>query len=146
MSCTQSTSSVVLYDDPWPVLQTDTTASSGNALQACVASLFHLELSAVPNFIQAPNGYESAMRDFLKPEYTVRKVILGSSQSATATSDVGKVCILRGQSPRGNFGHVVVACRRSEHDFDVLWDPHPEGTGLHPNVPYGWYMVFEPSG
>ena len=42
-------------------LQTDTTPSHGNALQACVASLLGLEMEAVPNFVAAPEGYWDAM-------------------------------------------------------------------------------------
>ena len=42
-------------------LQTDTTPSHGNALQACVASLLGLEMEAVPNFVAAPEGYWEAM-------------------------------------------------------------------------------------
>ena len=142
--------------DPWPIHQTDTTAASGNALQACVASILHLELAAVPNFIQDKAvGYEQAIRNFVPQHgYTCRKVLFNATSKddeENNKNDEGKICILRGQSPRGTFGHVVVAKKKkcpeengsSQLSFDILWDPHPDGTGLDATVPYGWYMVLD---
>ena len=48
-----------------PVQQTDFTHSKGNALQACFASMFRLELAEVPNFILHPDGYMTAIDAWL---------------------------------------------------------------------------------
>ncbi|KAF0756507.1 hypothetical protein AaE_004600 [Aphanomyces astaci] len=47
------------------VLQTDFTAEKGNALQACFASLYGLDLDDVPNFIADPRGYLDAINSWL---------------------------------------------------------------------------------
>ena len=102
-------------DPPLAVHQTDFTAGSGNALQACVASLFGSAgaadtaedvLARVPNFVTLPSYLEGIV-DFVGPHFTVRKVALQTA--ALAGSDVGALCILRGKSPRGAHGHVVIA-------------------------------------
>ena len=41
----------------------------------------------------------------------------------------GKCCVLRGVSPRGDHGHVVVARYREElNDCEMIHDPHPDET------------------
>ena len=179
------------HDPPLAVHQTDFTAGSGNALQACVASLFGSAgaadtaegvLARVPNFVTLPS-YLEGIAEFVGPRFTVRKVAL---QAATlAGSDVGALCILRGKSPRGAHGHVVIARVISggggegrggmggmggeggdsgggsggrsgagsgdsggggvEFEFEMVFDPHPDGTCLDsPDVePFGWAMFFD---
>ena len=46
------------------VYQDDFSSAKGNALQAAVASIFDLSLDQVPNFIESPEGYESAIETF----------------------------------------------------------------------------------
>ena len=58
------------------------------------------------------------------------------------------MCILRGKSPRGDHGHVVIATIQrfmSEVSFDFVWDPHPEATFLDRSEPFGWFMILEDS-
>lgn len=134
------------------VLQDDFRPGRGNALQACVASLFGLELEDVPNFITLPEGYEQAIRAFC----AVRRVTCEKMavEDIPETFD-GRMCILRGASPRGDFGHVVVAryvgsCDTSLHKmvltgngaFRLVHDPHPEGTFLDEGEGCGWALFF----
>jgi hypothetical protein len=66
----------------------------------------------------------------------------------------GHFCILRGKSPRGEHGHVVVARIREEWGtgdgenwqesmFELIHDPHPDGSFLDQDLPLNaWAMVF----
>lgn len=147
------------------VYQDDFSPGRGNALQACVATLFHLPLDRVPNFVTLACGYEQGIRECCQASsassasyYTVVKKKPGE----TTHDDVGKLCILRGKSPRGDFGHVVVARvvaasspnsdsntknnnSNNPQDFAMVHDPHPEGTFLDENEAFGWCMFFEKS-
>ena len=123
-----------LHEEPSKVLQTDFSAGSGNALQACVASLFHLQLEDTPNFVTLPS-YEQGIQDFVQPRYQ-------ASKSKPPASNSQALCILRGKSPRGDFAHVVVARCRDDGNFDFVWDPHPDATFLDQEEPFGWYMTF----
>lgn len=110
-----------------PVHQTDFTAARGNALQACVASIFDTALDDVPNFIEAPD-YAAAISAWLEPRGVVfLKVPLTSGELPFATP--GALCILAGPSPRGSHKHAVVA-RANGVAFEIVHDPHPDGTGL----------------
>ena len=125
---------------PSEPLQTDTTAGSGNALQACVAALLGVPLERVPNFITLPEGYEKGIREYVAPRL-VRKIPLSDATlSCLAQSDAGAVVLLRGGSPRGGHGHVVLARLQPTGAFEMLFDPHPDGTFLD-NSPYGWAML-----
>ena len=138
---------------PARVRQTDFSPGSGNALQACVAAVLRLGLDEVPNFVVAPEGYTAAIDAFLRtpvpprPSLTLRRRPLpwGGDDSA-ASADVGRVCILRGVSPRGDFGHVVVARLAGAAPtatFELLWDPHPDDTFLDATKPFGWAAFFD---
>ena len=138
---------------PAPVRQTDTSAGSGNALQACVASILNLPLDQVPNFIHAPQGYETAIADFARERKVLaRKVLMNDLHVQELDNEkvvpVGAWVILRGKSPRGSFGHVVVAqIERSKPSmqFKIVHDPYPggeAGAGLDTTEPYGWCIVF----
>ena len=50
-----------LREDPAPIHQTDFSPASGNALQACVAALFHLTMEETPNSIKL-NNYEEGIQ------------------------------------------------------------------------------------
>ncbi len=131
-----------ISDPPTLILQDNFDAGRGNALQAAVASIVGLDLDQVPNFIETPGGYEAAIRDFCQLGGMIaNKIILGSDEANLDMCE-GNLCILRGKSPRGEFGHVVVA-RWNGSGFVMVHDPHPEGTFLDTNNPYGWCMFFK---
>mmetsp|Transcript_2349 Transcript_2349/g.6206 ORF Transcript_2349/g.6206 Transcript_2349/m.6206 type:complete len:145 (-) Transcript_2349:95-529(-) len=138
---------IKIADSPSQVRQTDFSAGRGNALQACVASLFGLPLDDVPNFIEIECGYERGIRDFVSSPserpMEMRKIIINGTNEPRK-EDRGKLCILRGKSPRGNFGHVVVArVKAAGAGFEMVHDPHPDDTFLDIAEPYGWYMIFD---
>ena len=168
------------------VFQDDFRPGHGNALQATVATIFGLQLIDVPNFIDMPDGtgYESAIQQFCCHKQKRRSMIkIKIHDNAGSDKDDGadkmivtnpillsneydnQLCILRGKSPRGNFGHVVVARKRSVQEeegvvvngsnnnkdnsddnddsmFEMIHDPHPDGTFLDGNEKFGWCMFF----
>lgn len=148
---------------PARVHQDDFSPARGNALQAAVASIFGLALHDVPNFIEAPEGYDESMSAFYRGRTSggglCTKIKLERSSSdngddyayrGTSEGDggnpldrfVNKICVLRGKSPRGDFGHVVVARYGGRGKFEMMHDPHPEGTYLDESEAFGWCMFF----
>jgi hypothetical protein len=140
------------------VHQTSFSPGRGNALQAAVASNLGLDLDQVPNFIEMPNGYEAAIREFwqeqqhglncIKINLVVDNIDARSDHDINSSSTalcIGKLCLLRGKSPRGDFGHVVVAKRMedttaSNQQFQMVHDPHPDSTFLDESEAFGWCM------
>jgi len=156
---------------PKKVFQDDFRPGRGNALQAAVASIFGLELANVPNFVELPEGYESAIQSFCcdrdrdrddRTTTSMVKIKLTTAAAAAAGEEEiededkdeddhnhqygGKLCVLRGKSPRGDFGHVVVARRNKVGDgFEMIHDPHPDETFLDESEKFGWCMFFVPT-
>ena len=124
---------------PSKILQTDFTPGKGNALQACVASILGHELEKVPNFVTF-SDYNQAIKDYVNPKI-VTKILL-EIQSKLIFDHVGKFCILRGKSPRGDHGHVVIA-KMQETGFLMEWDPHPDSTFLDINQEFGWCLFID---
>mmetsp|Transcript_3032 Transcript_3032/g.6907 ORF Transcript_3032/g.6907 Transcript_3032/m.6907 type:complete len:134 (+) Transcript_3032:214-615(+) len=129
-----------------PVLQTDFTASKGNALQACVASALELELGDVPNFIATDDPYKS-LRGFLGTKgLGFMKVGLeeGVLPFAVCEEDTKSVCIIAGPSPRGSHKHCVVA-EACGTGLRGIMDPHPDATMLGgPPVWAGFFVKLDP--
>ena len=137
---------------PSKVYQDDFRPGRGNALQAAVASIFGLELSEVPNFVELPEGYEAGIQSFCRERDRIAvKLKLGGDAASIGECYNGKLCVLRGKSPRGDFGHVVVAKRinkganadDSSDNFEMVHDPHPDETFLDRDEAFGWCMFFD---
>jgi len=132
---------------PRRVAQTILTPERGNALQACVASILDLPLVTTPNFITAGGDYWAAMlAHAAKLQLTLLKVALDEGRLPHAATE-GTLCILRGTSPRGGHGHVVVAVVSADgRSLSPVWDPHPDGTFL--SLPLAWgafYVAASPA-
>jgi hypothetical protein len=65
-----------------------------------------------------------------------------SRQYAVPDKFNNKICILRGKSPRGDFGHTVVARHLSNGKFEMLHDPYPDGDFLDRKHGYDWCLFF----
>eukprot|EP01006_Ploeotia_vitrea_P017853 TRINITY_DN49086_c0_g2_i1.p1 TRINITY_DN49086_c0_g2~~TRINITY_DN49086_c0_g2_i1.p1 ORF type:complete len:160 (+),score=16.45 TRINITY_DN49086_c0_g2_i1:45-482(+) len=120
------------------VRQDDFKAGSGNALQACVASILERDLASVPNFIKSEN-YMTALHEYLQPlGLTFIKIVLkdGKLENPVAKDTL---CLLAGKSPRGDHRHVVVG-KGSGTDLEEVFDPHPDNTGL--DGPFMWAGLF----
>mmetsp|Transcript_6084 Transcript_6084/g.6822 ORF Transcript_6084/g.6822 Transcript_6084/m.6822 type:complete len:139 (+) Transcript_6084:199-615(+) len=131
---------------PTKVYQDDFSPARGNALQACVASIFGMPLNDVPNFIAMPEGYEAAIKRFYlkqkKDGECIKIIIDGSCNSNIPKEYNNMFCMLRGKSPRGDFGHVVVAKYICHEKFDMVHDPKPDETFLDTKEAYGWCLFF----
>lgn len=123
---------------PAKVAQSELAHGRGDALRACVASLFGLGLLEVPDFLTDADGYDAAIAKFVEGTgWAVVKVSLVSSDSddkgAHSAADTpkqpdvpdGQLVVLRGKSPRGAHGHVVVARASKNGTFALVADPHP---------------------
>lgn len=110
----------MFYDPALPIEE-----QRGNCLQAVVASLLDLPLSAVPHFVQEhvnTNGAKhwwNSMVDF------VRAQGWGLHHAELATHP-GEHLMVSGPSPRGAGLHHAVIYR----DWVMVHDPHPDRTGL----------------
>mmetsp|Transcript_37214 Transcript_37214/g.75807 ORF Transcript_37214/g.75807 Transcript_37214/m.75807 type:complete len:143 (+) Transcript_37214:133-561(+) len=136
-----------IADPPAKVLQDDFSPAKGNALQACVASLFDEPLSDVPNFIALECGYEQGIQQYLQEKAPNKyKCIKKKGRDEVPKSYFNDLCILRGKSPRGDFGHVVIArlldAGKDGTAFERIFDPHPDATFLDESEEFGWCMFF----
>ncbi|CAK9010567.1 unnamed protein product [Durusdinium trenchii] len=129
------------------VKQTIFTAGAGNALQAAVASVVRLPLEEVPNFIEDPAGYEQAWRTWLHArQLDLQKILLedGKLKGDDLGRCAGKLCVLRGTSPRGDHGHVVVARVKADGEFELLHDPFPDAASPMLRPPFVWAAMMLP--
>lgn len=112
---------------------------AGNCLQACLASLLGLPLDAVPHFAAIKDGdgeVEGKRRWFLELERWLVGRGLGvavwyfEDGRGDWYASPGTLFLGSGQSPRGDYAHVVVVDDR----WRVVHDPHPSRAGLggHP--------------
>jgi nucleoside-diphosphate-sugar epimerase len=143
---TGSTSGLAAAPKIGRAMQTDFTPGSGNALQASVASALGLSvLDGVPNFVAAPEGYEVALATWLEARaLRLCKVKLDEKGCLPlGTAEVGMPCVVRGTSPRGEHGHVVVGRVSGDRlSIELVHDPHPDGTMLR--APLVWCAFFPP--
>lgn len=137
--------SLSLLENPSKIYQDNFDPAKGNALQACIASIFSgCKLCDVPNFLEDSRGYEVSIKSFCEEggvdaiKIPIRQEIYHDQQYNKFNK---KLCLLRGKSPRGNFGHVVVA-RYLGDRFDMIHDPHPDETMLDTNEAFGWCFFF----
>lgn len=104
-----------------PVDQTAFGVPGGNCFSACVASLLHLPIEAVPYFMGADNWVE-AFADWLRPRGFYPIFLKLGLTSADRWRPCG-LYILGGTCVRG--AHAVVA-----RGGEIVHDPHPSRAGL----------------
>jgi len=111
------------------VYQTETAAGKGNALQACVASIFDKNLEEVPNFIEF-KSYAVAIADYAHQhfELTFVKINLPNGEMDFEVQN-SPLVLAAGKSPRGNFKHVVVG-KIIGKQIELAHDPYLNGEGI----------------
>lgn len=108
----------------------------GNCYQAAIASLFELQLNQVPNFIEYPdNEWVAVFNKFVADQgYEYSWHYANDDLSSNKGWSIGS-----GISPRSRkdckLMHAVVC-----YDGEIVFDPHPDRTGLLGGVVY--YEVF----
>lgn len=126
------------------MLQDDVSPSSGNALQACVASILEMELATVPNFIKQTD-YLDALNAFLAARGLCFLKVDLAAAGALPFKTGPTLCVAAGPSPRGDFKHAVVA-RVEGVQVVPVHDPHPQGGMLAgPAVWAGFFVALEPA-
>ena len=110
-----------------PVMQTE-TGKYGDCFPACLATVFDIALSEIPNFHRLSDGDEklwwAAVRDWLYPRGF--GLITIAIPDLEWLSSVEGYLIVYGQSPRG-LSHATVW-----RDGKMVHDPHPDGGGIEP--------------
>ena len=107
-----------------PVMQTLDGPEEGNCLQACMASLFELEMGAVPHFVLEDDWVE-AFDEWLE-RFDLQSVTVDLERMGG--EDMWKPYgyhLICGDSPRSDCKHAVVG-----YNGRVVHDPHPDGDGL----------------
>lgn len=127
-----------------PVMQTQFVAThgKGNCVQAAVASILDLPLEAVPAFRDA-ECLENAIDKYLQ-SVDLRRIAISfgggfewgdASMESGIWHPIGECrlsggpVLMFGKSPRGNFGHSIVASING-CNWRMLHDPHPDNTGI----------------
>lgn len=96
----------------------------GNCFSACIASLLELTIEEVPTFVLEEDWHAAAQTWLGARGYWMLTLPWhghGDWYNAVLYPFAG-YHLLGGQSPRGEFGHSVVA-----HAGRIVHDPHPEG-------------------
>lgn len=104
-----------------PVDQTKFGLPYGNCLPACIASLLHLELDEVPNVCAEGDGWLERLARWLRPRGLAPLLIAGGPPPVLGDA----LCIVSGQSPRGDFLHATVWRGQT-----LVHDPHPSRHGI----------------
>lgn len=106
----------------------------GNCMQAAFASLLNLPLDQVPHFVAHGDEWRKTVDEWLTARglwyLPVAVELLGG---ACWPRHLNTLCLLSGDSPRGNFQHMVVGRIRfdaGEWFAEMVHDPHPSRAGL----------------
>jgi hypothetical protein len=111
-----------------PVMQTlfHDKDGTGNCFEACLASIFEMDLKYVPNF-HCENWFGKFL-EWLKTKGYTTYGSLYDIEIEKYSGGIDGYFIVVGESPRGKHikgGHAVVYKKGK-----MAHDPHPEGTGV----------------
>ncbi|CAK9104760.1 unnamed protein product [Durusdinium trenchii] len=93
------------------------------------------------------SGWEQAWRTWLHArQLDLQKILLedGKLKGDDLGRCAGKLCVLRGTSPRGDHGHVVVARVKADGEFELLHDPFPDAASPMLRPPFVWAAMMLP--
>lgn len=118
-----------------PVFQTRISPVDGNCFQACLASIFELELGQVPYYDTA--SWVSDYNAWLLQHYGL--IMINLFEGVNIIPPV--FCILSGQSPRFACNHAVVG-----KGLKMVHDPHPSQDGVLGNEKQVWiFLAVDPA-
>ena len=107
-----------------PVMQTLDGPEEGNCLQACIASLFELELEAVPHFVLKDDWVKAL--DAWLAQFDLQSVIVDLERMRGEDMwEPRGYHLICGESPRIDCQHAVVG-----YGGKMVHDPHSDGEGL----------------
>lgn len=124
-----------LFYDP------DPSAIGGNCFQACVASIFELDLECVPHFCadQTDGRWFLAFDEWCRKNYGLQPILLRYPFTPHGVFFGEGYAIRSGHSARGCLHSVVVL------DGNVVHDPHPDRSGLLDHVDDIFFVVRDPA-
>ncbi len=108
----------------------------GDCVRACVATLLNLPIASVPNFIEGRGAHQwyRYLVEWLKERGIAPVVVSRENWSASSLHWAECLCIATGVSPRRAVRHAVVwqltGWSGENGDGKMVFDPHPDGTGL----------------
>jgi len=108
----------------------------GNCFAACVASLLEVGIGEVlddSELLEGKNWWPAWLRWLSQRGYGLLHI---SNNPPAWFFPVAGYSIMSGKSPRGNFGHSVVAL-----DGVMIHDPHPSRAGLD-GEPRDWVIIY----
>jgi hypothetical protein len=98
----------------------------GNCLQACLASIFDLDLEEVPEF-GIEDGWFEEFEDWCVERFGLQPIDIDIPSTGEFFTPIG-LHMINGKSPRGDWNHAVVA-----DSGDIIHDPYPEGNRVLEN-------------
>lgn len=104
----------------------------GNCLAACIASIFEIELSDVPDF-GIDDGWYKRFTEFMVQRFGLQPIDIHADQSFAPLG----YHIINGDSPRGLLHSVVGNCGEMVHD------PHPGGGGVSGELTYTLFTILD---
>lgn len=116
----------------------------GNCFTACISTILEIPIESIPHFCKG--GNDNWYADFLWWLETVgySNIELLAEHYEHWSPSEGLQCYLSGKSPRGNFDHVVVG-RYENGEYKIIFDPHPDNTGLDgPLKNVGFFVPLDP--
>ena len=109
-----------------PVHQTEFRQGLGDCLRACLATIFEIPISMMPNFWESTQDASVFWREtntWLHENHGYRCMPISVNPGHEYLME-DLLCIASGKTVRGDEGHAVVWRNRMIHD------PHPSGLGL----------------
>jgi hypothetical protein len=137
-----------------PYIQTNISDKTGNCLATCIASILEVPLESVPNFAELDSEHTCMVTladKWLRENHSKRFISFEIYDRSGPKTDVTiynrlshmmkqELVILSGQSPRktvdGKIKFHAVIGTPNGWGFEVVHDPHPDGTGIV-GQPYG---------
>ncbi|HXE63252.1 MAG TPA: hypothetical protein VN519_06900 [Bryobacteraceae bacterium] len=124
-----------------PVEQTRTEIGFGNCWQACLASIFEVPLSEVPDWNAHGEKYWGDEYDRWLAERNLCMMEIAVGHEETTVRTFPGYYIMAARSPRFSGTHAVVC-----HQGKIVWDPHPlREMGVGDAVDYTFFCPLDPA-
>lgn len=118
-----------------PIYQTKFGSTEGNCWAACLATIFEIDLSSIPNFAQYKSRWFEEFDKWLYETLNMTAILISAAHDPDNPKKVfpgdsiynfppKTYYILSGKSPRGDYDHALVY-----NGTDLVHDPFPGGDG-----------------
>ena len=120
------------------ILHDPENGKHGNCLTAVLASLLHMDIEDIPVFADEETWVKD-LNTWLR-RYGLAYVMMSNAKFLEDHGITGVWHEVSGNTSR--FSDVVHAC--VARDGEIVFDPHPDGTGLSKIDLHGFFIVLEP--